>query len=301
MVRPCRGGRTLSDTPTSPQRRGTSGLLTELLEQHLDPSYEVAVRRRKESPPSRRELRAGLLARNLMFLVIGALLATAFTQASADAPQAERTRAALAQDAREQAALTDSLQRDAVRLRGQVASERASALAGSATGRQAQARLAVLEVAAGQVSLRGPGLVVTLGDAADEPDPVTGDEQPTDPNDAGKVQDRDLAEVVNELWRAGAEAVSVDGQRLSPTSTIRAAGQAILVDFRPVSSPYEVRAIGHADRMQALFTDTEVAQAFATFVQLYGMQFTTRRVASMTVPAAPSTDLKYALPQGATR
>lgn len=301
MVRSRRGGRTLSDRSLTPKQRTTSGLLTELLEQHLDPAYEVAVRRRKADPPSRRELRAGVLARNLVLLVIGTLLATAFIRASADAPQAARTRAALAADARDQAALTDRLQRDAVGLRGRVSAERAKALAGSAAGSQAQARLDALEVAAGLVPLRGPGLIVTVGDAGGKKDPVTGDAPPADPNDAGRIQDRDLAEIVNALWAAGAEAISVDGQRLSPASTIRAAGQAILVDFRPVSSPYEVRAIGHSGRMQALFTESRIARDFTTFVQLYGMQFTTRRTSAITVPAAPATSLRFASPRGVTR
>ncbi len=284
-----------------PQRRATTGLLTELLEQHLDPAYEVAARRRTEAPASRRELRAGAVARGLILLIIGVLLATSFTRASADAPEAARTRAALANDARLQAAKTDDLQRQAVVLRGQVSAARSAALAGTAAGSEAQERLSRLEVAAGLVPLRGSGLIVTVGDASDRPDPVTGEKAPADPNDAGRVQDRDLAGIVNALWAAGAEAISVDGQRLSPTSTIRAAGQAILVDFRPVSSPYEVRAIGHPGRMQALFVDSSVAQAFTTLVQLYDMTFTTRRASAITVPAAPATSLKFAAPRGAAR
>ena len=54
----------------------------------------------------------------------------------------------------------------------------------------------------------------------------------------------DLQNVANALWAAGAEAIAINGQRLTATSTIRAAGNAILVDFRPVTSPYEVSAIG---------------------------------------------------------
>lgn len=301
VVRRCRGGPTLSDPSVPPQRRMATGLLTELLEHHLDPSYEVAARRRRESPPSGRALRGEALARSLVLLVIGALLATAFTRASAEAPQAARTRAALAADARDQAALTDRLQRQALQLRRQLSAERANALAGSAAGKQAQARVESLEVAAGLVALRGRGLIVTIGDAGGRPDPVTGKAAPAESDEAGRVRDRDLAEIVNALWAAGAEAISVDGQRLTPTSTIRAAGQAILVDFRPVSSPYEVRAIGDPGRMQALFTDSRVARAFTTFVQLYGMTFTTRRTDAMSLPAAPATSLRFASPREATR
>ena len=57
----------------------------------------------------------------------------------------------------------------------------------------------------------------------------------------GRVLDRDLQELVNGLWAAGAEAVSVDGQRLTARTAIRSAGEAVLVDFRPLSPPYVVR------------------------------------------------------------
>ena len=67
----------------------------------------------------------------------------------------------------------------------------------------------------------------------------------------GRVQDGDLQLVVNALWAAGAEAVSINGQRLGPTTAIRFAGEAVLVDFRPVTSPYEISAIGDPGRAAA--------------------------------------------------
>ncbi|MCA1657216.1 MAG: DUF881 domain-containing protein [Actinobacteria bacterium] len=154
-------------------------------------------------------------------------------------------------------------------------------------------------MAASLTAVRGAGLIVTVGDAGQPSDPVTGAPDPGDPAAAGRVQDRDLAGLVNALWAAGAEAISVDGQRLSPTSTIRSAGGAILVDFRPVSSPYEIRAIGDAGRMQVGFADSAVARSFSTFVDLYGIKFSTRRVSGINVPAGLATDLRYARPGAA--
>ena len=54
--------------------------------------------------------------------------------------------------------------------------------------------------------------------------------------------------VVNALWAAGAEAISVNGQRIGPDTFVRTAGSAILVNVTPVSSPYEVAAIGTRTR-----------------------------------------------------
>lgn len=272
-----------------------------LLELHLEPGYQVAARRRVEQPPSRADRVAGAAARCLVLAVIGILAAVAYLQASAGQPAAARIRAGLAADIRQRAAATDRLQREAVDLRARLSAERGSALGSSTAGAQAAARLRDLEAAASLSALRGPGLVVTVADGGPGPDPVTGNRPQSDPNAAGQVQDRDLAQLVNALWEAGAEAVSVNGQRLSPTSTIRSAGGAILVDFRPVSSPYQIRAIGNADRMQVQFADSPIARSFATFVQLYGMSFSVRRVGLIQLPPAPATVLHHATPGGPRR
>ena len=82
--------------------------------------------------------------------------------------------------------------------------------------------------------MTGPGLVVRLDDAAGDGDGADVDPR-TDVDDSGRVTDRDLQTVVNEVWAAGAEAVAVNGQRLTALSAIRSAGDAILVDFRPLT------------------------------------------------------------------
>jgi uncharacterized protein YlxW (UPF0749 family) len=278
-----------------------SGLLRDLLEEHLEPGYRAAAARRAEHPPSARARRLGQAARVAVLVALGALFATAYLQASASAPQAARTRAALASDARERGALTDRLQRQATAERGRLSAQRAQALRDSTAGSQAAASLHDLEVATSLTALRGAGLTVTVGDASQHQDPVTGRPAQSDPAGAGRVQDRDVAEVVNALWAAGAEAIAVDGQRLSPTSTIRSAGGAILVDFRPVSSPYQIRAIGNADRMQARFADSAVARSFVTFIDLYGMTFSIRRADALDLPAASATELNFAVPGGTPR
>jgi len=276
-------------------------LLRSLLEEHLEPGYQIAARRRATALPSARRRGVGAAVRVVVLLAIGVLMAVAYTQVSVRAPQAAQTRAALAGDARARAALTDRLQRQADAERRQLSTARARALADSAAGRQVAGQVRSLEVATSLVAATGTGLVVTVADAPVRPDPVTGQAPQTDPTGPGRVQDRDLADIVNGLWAAGAEAIAVDGQRLSPISTIRSAGGAILVDFRPVSSPYEISAIGNADRMQAQFADSAVARSFTTVAQLYRMGFTVRRKSSVAVPAASATQLQYALPRVAGR
>ena len=63
----------------------------------------------------------------------------------------------------------------------------------------------------------------------------------------------DLQIIVNGLWGAGAEAIAINGQRLSSTAAIRFAGQAIIVDFRPLARPYVITALGDPQGMQQIF------------------------------------------------
>jgi uncharacterized protein YlxW (UPF0749 family) len=148
------------------------------------------------------------------------------------------------------------------------------------------------EAAAGLASVTGPGVVVRLADAPSPIDPNTGRPSTTE---VSRVLDVDVQSVVNALWAAGAEAVAVNGQRLTATSTIRTAGNAILVDFRPVTSPYEVSAIGPAELEQS-FGHTATAATMADLARQYGLGYATRSQSALTLPAAPGPALRYAHP-----
>ena len=112
--------------------------------------------------------------------------------------------------------------------------------------------------------------------------------------------DRDLQDVVNALWLAGAEAISVNDQRLAAQTAIRSAGEAILVDFRPLSPPYVLRAIGDVDQMQASFADGATARRLQTLTSLYGLRFSLTRVVTATLPAAAAPNLRSVEPGGAS-
>ena len=113
----------------------------------------------------------------------------------------------------------------------------------------------------------------------------------------GRVLDRDLQRLVNALWAAGAEAIAIDGQRLSSVSTIRAAGEAILVDFTPVSSPYVVEVIGPPG-MRDRFAASRTAGQLQWLHEKYGMGFTIRERDMVRLPAATDPRLEHAKPSG---
>jgi uncharacterized protein YlxW (UPF0749 family) len=100
------------------------------------------------------------------------------------------------------------------------------------------------------------------------------------------VQDHDLQDVVNALWASGAEAVSINGLRLTAQTAIRSAGEAILVDFRPLSPPYTVRAVGDPKRLETSFVDGPTGRRLGTLASVYGVQFVVRRTDGQTLPGS---------------
>lgn len=95
---------------------------------------------------------------------------------------------------------------------------------------------------AGLTQVQGPGIIVRLIDARPiEGSAFAGPDQ--------IIHDADVLRVVNELWAAGAEAISVNNHRITVTSSFRCVGPVIHVDRIPIASPVTVRAIGDPDTL----------------------------------------------------
>jgi uncharacterized protein YlxW (UPF0749 family) len=244
--------------------------------------------------PRRRDGRSAVLAAGTL-LVTGLLLATAYNQAAADSPGREEIRAALIADIQRESAGGDELTAQLQELQAEVSGTRDHLLDSSAEGQRVLDELAVGEARAAAVRVSGPGLLVTLADAEpDADDDPVGGSGTEDPR--GDVRDGDLQLVVNALWAAGAEAVSVNDQRLGPTSAIRFAGEAVLVDFRPVTNPYEVRAIGDPGALSAGFLGSDDVRALAVISDTYGLRFEYAREDELILPAASQPELLTARP-----
>jgi len=273
------------------ERRGGFGgeLLDDLFRTALDPGYADAARRRAERGPQPRWRRWSARGGSSLALgVLGFLLAVAYHQAVATEPEVNRVRADLVDDVRSRQGETDQLAGAADKLRDDVDRLREQALGGTGEAD----RLRNLAGSSGLAKVSGPGVTIRVADGPPPVDPVTG--KPTGQN-PGRIRDRDLQDIANSLWRVGAEAIAVNDQRLSATSTIRAAGGTILVDFRPVSSPYTVAAVGPED-LDKRFAGTDTGKRFRRYVDQYRMQFDVRKQERLTLPAAADPRLRYARP-----
>ena len=103
-----------------------------------------------------------------------------------------------------------------------------------------------LSITAGLTDLEGPGVAVVLEDSSSAN--VTGDEADY------LIHDSDLLSVINELRSAGAEAISLNGERILATSEIRCTGAVVTVNGRRYAAPYVIMAIGDANTLYNALT-----------------------------------------------
>jgi uncharacterized protein YlxW (UPF0749 family) len=264
-------------------------LLREVMERPLDPGYAAAAARRAAGVrPGRRAVVLTLL----LALVCGAVGARAVGELRRPQPGAAEARAALQTQVKQRTAALDAQQQQLDKLRAEVATLRARALSGTGGASLAE-RTRQLELLAAQVPVTGPGLQLTLADAPAPSASPNGDPRQGTTPDTGRVLDRDLQTVVNGLWAAGAEAVSVNGQRLTARSAIRYAGQAILVDFRPLVPPYVVSAVGDTAALQTRFAAGAAGAYLQALRDNYGVQAAIVPSARLELPGAGGSSTRF--------
>ena len=88
----------------------------------------------------------------------------------------------------------------------------------------------------------------------------------------------------------------MNGVRLTPTSAIRFAGQAVLVDFAPITSPYTIDAIGDGDVLVTSFADSDVAGRYHTLTSVEGISFSWTQEHKLHLPATSAVTPRYARP-----
>src|SRR5690606_11298753 len=142
---------------------------------------------------------------------------------------------------------------------------------------------------AGIGPVRGPAVSVTLDDA---PESVAADGVD---QDLLVIHQQDIQAVVNLLWQAGAEAMTIQGQRVISTTGIKCVGNTVVLHGIPYAPPYVIKAIGDRDRLQRGLAELEFVTVFQRYVDAYGLVYETGFEAEADFPAYHgSLELRYA-------
>jgi uncharacterized protein YlxW (UPF0749 family) len=273
----------MADAPTTPlPEHVTQPLLSLITQRSLDADYEhVAARKLAAgtSPESRGPASRRTAA--VVLLVFGALVTVAAVQTSKNANVSDANRASLVDQI--------NLRKQAVSdLQQRLSTEQARVLAlqRSVTGQQTrtratEARAARIAEGAGFGAVRGPGIKATV---ANPPDVA--------PSEA--VRDSDLALLANALWASGAEAIAVNGERVTGAGAFRNVGFQVLLNSRPINPPYQFQVIGDPDTLPAHLLSTSAGARWYALKDSLGFRFDVTDGGTMTLPAAATPTLRNA-------
>ena len=97
----------------------------------------------------------------------------------------------------------------------------------------------------GLAEVTGPGVIITVADSEIDSNSVV------DATDF-IIHDTDILKIVNELKNAGAEAISINNQRVILTTPIICGGNIININGERIGSPFEIKAIGSPEALANL-------------------------------------------------
>ncbi len=270
-------------------------LLNNVMDHSLDDGYAEASARRKADGsaglPRTLKSKLGLAAG----LVVAALVVTlGAAEARISAPVVAKEREELIDRINAETEAADTLESNVDKLRADVSERQRKALEQHG-GDQGQ----LVALLAGATPVEGPGVKLIVDDAKNTDQGGGGPRESSGFADTGRVRDRDMQRVVNGLWESGAEAVAINGQRLTALSAIRAAGDAILVDNRPLVPPYTVLAVGDGKKLATAFQDSADGQYLQALKESFDIRTSISDQAKVQLPAAPSLIVRTAEPKAA--
>lgn len=278
-------------TPAAHRPDESMNLLLQVMENPLDPGYADVARRRERAgePPARMPL-----WRRLPVMVMAALLGLGAVWAARtlQTPElvADDARTLLIEEIHQRSAQVETLSSENEQLSAEIAELQLAQL--SSTDPVLAGQLDLWGFASGQTTVSGPGVVVLLADSPrSRTDPTLVDE---------RVQDVDLQVLVNGLWSAGAEAITINGYRVGSLTSIRAAGQAVLLDLVPLTPPYAVAAIGDPDGLRTGLARTPASRHLAVLRDRYSISVEIEVAPQIVAAAAASVPLRHVEASSAT-
>ena len=220
-------------------------------------------------------------------LVLGFLIAA---QLGAEGPRVRYTtqeRTPLLETATELQAQQDDLKTRILQLREQIQAVEGAGVGSADLVRQLNADLEQARIAAGLIPLSGTGIVLQLDDS-----------QASVPPGASQadylVGSRDIRTAVEELWLAGAEAVAINAERLTPTTAVIDIGSSLLVNSAYLAPPYQVTALGPADLYDRLSRSPGFIDFVRARAEAYGIRLSFAEPESVDMPAfAGTVTLRY--------
>jgi uncharacterized protein YlxW (UPF0749 family) len=250
-------------------------LLNQIIRHPIDPDYASAP---VGSESSRGRWKLGLLA-----MIIGALFAVAALQTTRAAPALQSERSELISRIQTAEREQDELRSRVTSLTEDIATLRDAALGDDDAARFVESQISMLDPVVGNTAVTGPGVLIVV------------DDSPSAAADArDRVLDIDLQVLANGLWEAGAEAISINGHRLSNLTAIRSAGDAITVDYRSLTRPYRVEAIGDVRTLQARFVESSAGAWWNDLAQNRRMRYEISDVKQLDLAADPGIVLRHA-------
>ncbi|GAB3583245.1 DUF881 domain-containing protein [Calidifontibacter terrae] len=265
-------------------------LITNIIAHPLDPSYaDEAARRQANGQKPSSGTRSPLLI-GVMFLIGLGLAASAMTLRAPVSESQKQQKSLVSRVTAGQKAI-DTRSATIRGLNQEISGLQTAALNRSNLS-DVSRQLSAAEVVTGAIAVHGPGLILTVDDAASAGVDAQGNPR-TDQSDTGRLTSGDLQVIVNGLWQAGAEAVSINGQRVTSLTAIRFAGQAILVNFRPLSPPYAISAIGPPG-LGGAFDKNSGGAYLGGLVKGFDIRSSRSTGSNIHIPAAPSVKLYHA-------
>lgn len=165
----------------------------------------------------------------------------------------------------------DQLMKEVDELRAQLRSLTSSETAYVDLSRQLESA----QLHAGLVPIRGPGVVVVMDDSKR---PVQPGENPNN----FIIHDEDILRVLNELTAGGAEAISVNDQRVIGRTEIRCVGPTVTINGVRTAPPVVIKAVGNPQVLEAALN---MRGGVVEGLKMWGIQASVRKETEMTVPA----------------
>lgn len=263
----------MTDEPASAPRSRTP-LLDLVRDDALEREYREAAAARSTTTTTPRPSARGTAA--VVLALFGLLVTLAAVQTSRNSDVTEASRAQVLDRIEQTDESLNDAQESLADLRAANAGSEENLVALGATLSRVRAEQVDLELRTGFTAVTGPGVRITFANLPSA-DPST-----------EWVRDSDIAALVNGLWAAGAEAVSINGERITAGGGIRNVGNTVEINEAGVASPYTVLAIGNPDTLAAALLDTAGGNEFYSLARQFGWGPDTRIAPDLRVPPAPA-------------